>query len=118
LRAGLSLDVGGRDIAEKLLADVPISSEWSLRLAGAPRTALRLEELRSLTWRQRVAALVRWVLPAPAVLRMRDPGARGGPLQLIGAYLRRLNQGVTSLPPSVRAIADSRHRKSSPHMPE
>ncbi len=110
LRAGLELeDVGRRLIAATVLRHIPVSVEWKLRLADAPRTALRLDELARLPWSQRFSAVGRWVLPPPAILRMRDPRAARSRLALTFAYLRRLGDGVRALPSSIRALRRSRH---------
>ena len=69
LRAGLELDPAGTNILETAgLAHVPVSPEWALRALGAPRTALRLEELGRRPWRSRPRALARWFFPSPAII--------------------------------------------------
>lgn len=109
LRAGLELDAGGRRIiATTRLQHVEVSAQWRLRLAGAPRTALRLDELAGLPRSERAAAVGRWLFPPPAIMRMRDPRAAGGRLPLAVAYLRRLGDGVRALPSSVRELRRSR----------
>lgn len=105
LRAGLELDeLGRRVVASTSLANVVVSSEWRLRLTGAPRTALRLDELRHMSWNQRVRAVPRWLFPPPAVLRMRDPSVGTGLMAVAHAYIRRLGAGIRTLPESARAI--------------
>jgi hypothetical protein len=105
LRAGLELDPAGTKIVETTgLAHVPVSPEWALRALGAPRTALRLEELGRLPWRSRPRALVRWLFPSPAIIRMRDPAAAGNVFRLTGGYLRRLRDGLQAALPSFRAL--------------
>lgn len=109
LRAGLELEDRGRAIvAATDLRDVPVSVEWKLRLAGAPRTALRLDELARLSWSRRVSTVGKFLFPAPAILRMRDPRAGGGRLPLAVAYLRRLGEGLRELPSSVSELRRSR----------
>lgn len=105
LRAGLELHPTGREVvARTRLADVAVSPEWLLRLAEAPRTALRLDELRRLPLRARVPTVVRWLFPPVAVLRMRDPRAAGGPGAVALAYVRRLGDGLRGLPAAVRGV--------------
>lgn len=103
LRAGLGLEPSGEKVIEAHLAAVPISTEWKLRLQEAPRTALRLDELSRMTPGQRVRALAHWIVPSPAVVRMRDPRAAAGRLQLAHAYARRFGEGLRDLPSSIRA---------------
>lgn len=111
LRAGLELDAGGRDVvAATALAEVRVSAEWRLRLAGAPRTALRLDELRRLTWTRRCAMVLGWLFPPPAVVRMRDPSAGPGGSQLVLAYIRRFGDGMRAVPPSLRALDEQRRQ--------
>ena len=87
-----------------------VDPEWQLRVAGAPRTALRLDELTRLPWRRRPRAVGRWLIPSPAVIRMRDPRASEGPRALAAAYARRLGDGIRDLPTSVRALRATRER--------
>jgi hypothetical protein len=109
LRAGLEILPEGRDVvATTALRQVPVSPQWLLRRAGAPRTALRVEELGRLPWRRRPATVVRWLVPPPALVRMRDPAADGGPVRLAGGYARRWRDGARSLVPSLRAVARAR----------
>ena len=115
LRAGLELDPSGPAvIAANGLDAVAVDPEWQLRLAGAPRTALRLDELRRLPWGRRPRAVRRWLVPSPAVIRMRDPRAATGRPALAAAYLRRLRDGVRDLPSSVRAVQKTRERGRLP----
>ncbi|MDQ4039114.1 MAG: nucleotidyltransferase family protein [Actinomycetota bacterium] len=110
LRAGLELAEKGRRLIEATeLQHVPVSVEWKLRLAHAPRTALRLDELARLPRSQRLPAVGRWLFPPPAILRMRDPWAARSRSALAIAYLRRLGDGVRALPSSIRALRRSRH---------
>lgn len=104
LRAGLELDPLGRRVVKEHLPDVTVSPQWSLRVQGAPRTAVRLAELKPMTWNQRLRHLTRWMVPSPAVVRMRDPSAATGRRQLALAYLRRFRDGVEALPSAVRAL--------------
>lgn len=106
LRAGLEVDPAGADLVREIgLEDVPVSPEWALRRAGAPRTALRFEELTRLPWRRRAGQVVRWLFPSPAIIRMRDPRASGSVRRLVLGYARRWRDGVASLRPSAGAIA-------------
>jgi len=109
LRAGLELEDSGRQIvAATELCRVQVSVEWKLRLADAPRTALRLGELARLPKSQWASKLGRWLIPPPAIMRMRDPRAAGGPLALALAYLRRLGDGLRAVPSSVSELRRSR----------
>lgn len=111
LRAGLELDPSGPAVVAATGLDaVPVATEWQLRLAGAPRTALRLDELRRLPPGRRLAAVGRWLVPAPGVIRMRDPRAAAGRAALVAAYVRRLAEGCRDLPRSVRALRATRSR--------
>lgn len=113
LRAGLEVDPRGAEVVNEIgLGDVAVSPEWALRRAKAPRTALRLEELGRLPWRRRPRAVARWIIPPPAIIRMRDPAARGNNVRLLGGYARRLRDGIRAVVPSLRALARIR-RKSS-----
>jgi len=105
LRAGLEVDPAGAEIVRATrLSDVEVSPEWALRRAGAPRTALRLEELGRIPWSRRPGVLARWLFPSPAIIRMRDPAAAGNIFRLVGGYLRRLRDGLQAALPSVRAL--------------
>ena len=115
LRAGLEVDPRGPEVVSAIgLGAVAVSPEWALRRARAPRTALRLEELGRLPWRRRPRAVVRWLVPPPAIIRMRDPAARGGTLRLMGGYARRLRDGARAVSPSVRALRRMRRNSSGP----
>ena len=115
LRAGLEVDPRGGDLVSAIgIDDVAVSPEWALRRARAPRTALRLEELGRLPWRRRPRAVARWLVPSPAIIRMRDPAARGSNLRLVGGYGRRLRDGVRAVFPSLRALLRIRRDPSEP----
>ena len=103
LRAGLELADGGSELADRLGLG-PVSPEWRLRVTAAPRTALRLEELRRTRWLGRPSLLARWLVPRPALVRMREPDLAPGWRSLTGAYARRLGQGIRGLPGSVQAV--------------
>ncbi|MCW2616791.1 MAG: hypothetical protein JWN08_3785 [Frankiales bacterium] len=108
LRAGLELEPAGRDVVQATpLRDTPVSVAWRLRVQRAPKTAERLEQLGQTPWRSRPATVARWVLPAPAVMRMRDPGAAAGPRPLVAAYARRLLGGARGLPHAYRVLRDA-----------
>jgi hypothetical protein len=110
LRAGLEIDSAGADVVRRIgLSEVEVSPEWRLRTSHAPRTALRLEELRRMPRSQRSTAMLRWLFPAPGIIRMRDPAARGGTLRLAAGYARRYRDGIRSLAPSLRALGSVRH---------
>lgn len=105
VRAGLELLPEGLDVVRRTtLSEVEVSVEWRLRLEEAPRTALRLEELGHLPWMRKIPAIARWVVPPPAIIRMRDPRARGNARHLIGGYLRRWRDGAAALGPSLAAV--------------
>ena len=109
LRAGLELHPSGAAVvAGTDLVAVPVSPEWRLRLADAPRTALRLDELQRLPWRLRPPDLWTWLFPPAALVRMRDPRAAAGPGALVGAYARRYRDGISVLPASLRALRNTR----------
>jgi hypothetical protein len=118
LRAGLEIVPPGRALVESTtLSAVPVSAQWVLRRAGAPRTALRMEELGRLPWRRRPAAVARWLIPPPALVRMRDPAAGGGPMRLAGGYARRWRDGARSFLPSLRAVTRARRSEVRHHGP-
>jgi hypothetical protein len=105
LRAGLELLPDGLEVVRRTsLSEVEVSAEWRLRLQEAPRTALRLDELGRLPWPRRIPAITRWILPPPAIIRMRDPRAQGNARDLMGGYLRRWRDGVAALGPSIAAL--------------
>lgn len=114
VRAGLELHPAGRAlVAGTELAGVQVTREWLLRLSGAPRTALRLDELAALPWPARLPAVLRWLFPPVAVLRMRDPRAAGGKIAVTSAYVRRLGDGLRAVPASLRGLR--RERPSTGH---
>lgn len=116
LRAGLEILPEGADVVRRTaLAEVDVSPEWRLRVGGAPRTALRLDELRRMSWSRRIHTILRWIVPAPAIIRMRDPAARGNAARLVVGYLRRWRDGVTSIAPSVGALRRARRAEQRPH---
>ena len=113
MRAGLELADGGVELAERLGLG-PVSPEWQLRVSAAPRTALRLEELRRTPWPRRAPLVARWIIPAPALVRMREPDLPPGWRPLTGAYARRLGQGMRGLRSSVqefRRVSAPRQRR-------
>ena len=105
LRAGLSLDPSGQSVIDRFLPNVQISPEWSLRLKDAPRTALRLDELRRMAPAERLKAIAYWVAPPPAIVRMRAHQGDEGRISLARAYFRRLADGARALPSSVRDLS-------------
>ena len=112
LRAGLELDPAGRTaVSDTVLAQTQVTPEWQLRVSGAPRTALRLDELRRLPWSRRLSTIGHWLVPAPAVVRMRDPQAAAGRRGLALAYARRLRDGLRAGPPSLHALAALRRQR-------
>ena len=103
LRAGLELVEGGTELADRIGLG-PVTPEVRLRVTAAPRTALRLAELRRTPWPQRPPLVARWLVPPPALVRMREPDLPPGWRPLLGAYARRLGQGVRGLPASIVAL--------------
>lgn len=103
MRAGLELVEGGEELADRLGLG-PVSPEWRLRASGGPRTALRLDELRRAPWSRRAPLVARWLVPAPALMRMREPDLPVGWRPLAAAYVRRLGQGAVGLRGSVSAL--------------
>jgi hypothetical protein len=113
MKAGLVILPRGRAVVARTeLASLAITTEWSLRLAHAPRTALRLNRLLSTPWRAWPTVVARWLLPPPAVIRMRDPRARAGRKALAVGYIRRIGDGVSAVVPSVRALVAARAGRS------
>jgi hypothetical protein len=112
LRAGLDLDPGGARVVASVprLAAATASREWSLRSSGASRTAVRLAELGRVPPRERARRVARWVVPHPAVLRMRDPRTAHGRRALLTGYLRRLGQGARELPTALWELRGARRR--------
>ncbi len=115
LRAGLELEPAGRlVVASTALADVTVPSAVKLRAEGSSRTAVRLQELRTFGRWKKVKMLAGWVVPSPAVIRMREPLAAGSPRRMARAYLNRYRQGARELAATVR---DARKRRSDPGPP-
>ncbi len=111
LRAGLELDPDGAAlVARTSLADVDVSPVWRLRAAGSTRTAIRMEELRSLGPLAKVRAVAGWVVPSPSVIRYRDPSADGSAWRLARAYAARYRQGALTLGRSWRQMREVRRR--------
>ncbi len=103
LRAGLELaDEGRQLVARTSLAQVTVSPAVRLRAEGSSRTAVRIQELRAYSPWKKVRMLVAWVVPPPAVIRMREPQVAGSPWRMAGAYLRRYRQGARELRESLR----------------
>ncbi len=113
IKAGLATLPRGRAVVARTeLASLAITTEWSLRLAHAPRTALRLNSLLSTPWRAWPGTVAGWLVPPPAVIRMRDPRARAGRKALAVGYIRRIGDGVTAVVPSVRALVAAKAGRS------
>lgn len=109
LRAGLEIEAAGRDVvAGTTLADVRVSSAVRLRAEGSSRTAVRIEELRGFGTLKKVRMIAGWIVPSPAVIRMRQPDAAGSPYRMARAYLARYAQGARELRESVRQMQDRR----------
>ena len=105
LRAGVELEAGGRDlVARTALADVQVSAVWRLRTQGSGRTAIRIEQLRTLGPWAKARAIAGWIVPSPAIIRMRDPRAAAGPAALARGYLARYRDGARGLRRSVREL--------------
>ena len=104
LRAGLETADTGRELVSRTsLADVSVSAAVRLRAEGSSRTAVRLEELRTFGTLKKIRMVVGWVVPSPAVIRMREPTAAGSPWRMARAYLERYRQGARELAAAVRA---------------
>jgi hypothetical protein len=58
---------------------------------------VRLEELRSLGPLAQVRAVAGWVVPAPAIIKMRDPRAAHSAWALARGYAQRYRQGAREL---------------------
>jgi hypothetical protein len=111
LRAGLELEAAGRDlVARTPLAGVEVSGVWRLRSQGSSRTAVRIEELRSLGPVARARAIAGWVVPSPAIIRMRDPRAADSAWALARGYAARYRQGARELRRSVGELREVRRR--------
>jgi hypothetical protein len=103
LRAGVELEPAGHDlVASTALADVEVSAAWRLRTSGSTRTAVRLEELRRLGPLAKARAVAGWVVPSPAIIRMRDPRAADSAWALARGYATRYRQGARELRDWVR----------------
>ncbi len=64
LRAGLELaDPAGATWSTDRARRRPVTPEWRLRVARAPRTALRLDEVAHLPWSRRIPVIARWLVP-------------------------------------------------------
>ena len=110
LRAGLEVVDAGRDlVARTSLVDVTVSDAVRLRAAGSSRTAVRLEELRTFGTMKKIRMVAGWVVPSPAVIRMRDPAAAGSAWRMARAYADRYRQGARELAQAVRQKRE-RHR--------
>lgn len=116
LTVGLMQSPEGAECAHRYLDESLISPQWRLRQEHAPRTALRLEEFSRIPWSQRPGILARWVVPHPAVMRMRNPAALTNP-QLAKAYFARWGEGLRGLPASLRQVHRARHPRSDSDRP-
>jgi Uncharacterised nucleotidyltransferase len=111
LRAGLEAEEAGRDlVARTSLTDVTVSSAVRLRAQGSSRTAVRIQELRTFGTFKKLRMVAGWVVPSPAVIRMRQPDAAGSAWRMARAYLTRYGQGARELSASVREMRESRRR--------
>jgi hypothetical protein len=109
LRAGLETADAGRELVSRTsLADVSVSAAVRLRAEGSSRTAVRLEELRTFGTLKKIRMVAGWVVPSPAVIRMREPSAAGSPWRMARAYLKRYRQGARELAGAVRAKREQR----------
>jgi hypothetical protein len=109
LRAGLEIEPAGREIvARTSLADVTVSPAVRLRAEGSSRTAVRIQELRSFGTMKKLRMVAGWVVPSPAVIRMREPAAAGSAWRMGRAYLARYRQGARELSASVREMRERR----------
>jgi hypothetical protein len=118
LRAGLETNDAGRElVARTRLADVTVSAAVRLRAEGSTRTAVRLQELRTFgTWKK-LRMVAGWVVPSPAIIKMREPAAAGSPWRMARAYLNRYRQGARELAGTIREMRSPR-RPTSPTAPE
>jgi hypothetical protein len=115
LRAGLELHPEGAHMVEGTpLREVPVSPEWLLRAAEAPRTAVRLAQLTDMSRHGRLIAVVRWTFPPPAIIRMRDPSASPGLIPLLRGYAHRYRDAARTLGPSISAHRRARRTTSGP----
>ena len=112
LRAGIEVEPDGHDlVARTSLADVEVSAAWRLRAQGSSRTAVRIEELRSLGAVARIRTVAAWIVPSPAVIRYRDPRAAEGRWLLLRAYAARYREGAAGLRQSTREILAQRRQQ-------
>ena len=113
LKAGLETEPETRRaVADLGLTDVAVPPYWTLRSQGTSGTAIHLEELAGLPWSKRPAAVWHWLIPSPALMRVRDPRAAQGAKGLAAAYASRLGHGVRGLPDAVRDLRAARRPRS------
>ena len=93
------------------LADVHVSAAWRLRTQASTRTAVRIEELREMGTLAKVRTIATWVVPSPAVIRMRDPKAAGSTWRLLRAYAERYGDGVVGLRRSAQELRELRRQR-------
>jgi hypothetical protein len=116
LRAGLEQEPPGRDlVARTSLADVQVSPAWRLRSQGSTLTAVRIEELRGMRTAAKVRAVAAWLVPPPAVIRYRDPGAADSTWRLLRAYAVRYRAGAVGLRQSARELRSLRRQRREDH---
>lgn len=111
LRAGLELIEDPGLIERAGLARVTVEPEWILLTQNAARTAIRLNELQQLPWRERPGQIAMWLFPSPALMEIRDPGSADTRWTLTRAYARRLGQGIAHAPQAVRQLRDARRSR-------
>ena len=88
-----------------------MSAAWRLRAQGSTRTAVRIEELRSLGTVAKIRTMAAWVVPSPAVIRYRDPRAADSTWLLLRAYAARYRQGAVELRKSAGELRALRRRQ-------
>ena len=112
VRAGVEMESAGRDLVTRTaLADVHVSAAWRLRTQASTRTAVRIEELREMGTLAKVRTIATWVVPSPAVIRMRDPKAAGSTWRLLRAYAARYGEGVGGLRRSTHELRELRRQR-------
>ena len=114
---GLRLTASGAKLADRLGLEVePVSRRVWLKVAAAPPTASRIEQLittRGL--RGRAGLLARELTPPPQWMRKWQPVARRGRLGLAVAYLWRPFWLLFKLPSGIRAWRQAAHATRAQH---
>lgn len=87
-----------------------VRTDVALRLGGGSASAIQLSSIARLPVHEAAVALVREAFPSRAFMRRRYPDVAEGRTSLPVAYLRRLRDGVTSVPGALREIRSLRGR--------